>query len=169
MSKQEKKKKRVCHGQILSHYFSMSLMYVLFLFFHSFCCESCSNNNKYDKKKTWKTYRFNLIMCLYPYKWEILFYYVSNHYQKIDKYKWKYWKNIFLDKFPIDFTDENIPSVYTDGITYGPIERNTDGMKWIILFLHTFSIGKIIFLLLTNSLTDKKVSMKDSPMEHFRR
>jgi hypothetical protein len=51
MSKQEKKKKRVCHGQILSHYFSMSLMYVLFLFFHSFCCESCSNNNKYDKKK----------------------------------------------------------------------------------------------------------------------
>ena len=39
------------------------------------------------------------------------------HYQKIDKYKQKYWQNIFIGKFPRDFTDGNIPSVYTDGIT----------------------------------------------------
>ena len=41
------------------------------------------------------------------------------YYQKIDKYKWKYRGNIFVDKFPRNFTDENIPSVYTDGITVG--------------------------------------------------
>jgi hypothetical protein len=39
------------------------------------------------------------------------------HYQKIDEYKWKYRGNIFLDKFPTDFTNENILSVYTEGIT----------------------------------------------------
>jgi hypothetical protein len=39
------------------------------------------------------------------------------HYQKIDKYKRKYRGNIFVGKFPRDFTDGNIPSVYTDGIT----------------------------------------------------
>jgi hypothetical protein len=41
------------------------------------------------------------------------------HYQKIDKYKRKYRRNIFVGKFPRDFTDGNIPSVYTDGITVG--------------------------------------------------
>jgi len=41
------------------------------------------------------------------------------HYQKIDKYKRKYRGNIFVGKFPRDFTDGNIPSVYTDGITVG--------------------------------------------------
>ena len=41
------------------------------------------------------------------------------HYQKIDKYKWKYWRNISVGKFSKDFTDENIPSVYTEGITMG--------------------------------------------------
>ena len=41
------------------------------------------------------------------------------HYQKIDKYKWKYRGNIFVGKFTMDFIDENIPSVYTDGITVG--------------------------------------------------
>jgi len=43
----------------------------------------------------------------------------DEHYQKIDKYKRKYRGNIFVGKFPRDFTDENIPSVYTDGITVG--------------------------------------------------
>jgi hypothetical protein len=39
------------------------------------------------------------------------------HYQKIDKYKWKYRGNIFVGKFPTDFTDRNIPLIYTKGIT----------------------------------------------------
>jgi len=42
-----------------------------------------------------------------------------NHYQKIDKYKRKYRGNIFVGKFLRDFTNENIPSVYTEGITVG--------------------------------------------------
>jgi len=41
------------------------------------------------------------------------------HYQKIDKYKRIYRRNIFIGKFLRDFTDGNIPSVYTDGITVG--------------------------------------------------
>ena len=40
-------------------------------------------------------------------------------YQKINKYKRKYRGNIFVVKFPRDFTDGNIPSVYTQGITVG--------------------------------------------------
>jgi hypothetical protein len=43
----------------------------------------------------------------------------KSHYQKIDKYKQKYRGNIFVGKFPRDFTDGNIPSVYTEGITVG--------------------------------------------------
>jgi len=43
----------------------------------------------------------------------------SLHYQKIDKYKRKYRENISVCKFPRDFTDGNIPSVYTEGITVG--------------------------------------------------
>jgi hypothetical protein len=42
--------------------------------------------------------------------------YHSVHYQKIDKYKRNYRGNISIGKFPRDFTDENIPSVYTEGI-----------------------------------------------------
>jgi hypothetical protein len=41
------------------------------------------------------------------------------HYQKIDKYKRKYRGNIFVGKFSRDFTDGNIPSVYTDEIIVG--------------------------------------------------
>ena len=43
----------------------------------------------------------------------------DTHYQKIDKYKRKYRGNIFVGKFPRDFTNGNIPSIYTDGITVG--------------------------------------------------
>jgi hypothetical protein len=39
------------------------------------------------------------------------------HYQKIDKYKQKYRENISVGKFSRDFTDKNISSVYTEGIT----------------------------------------------------
>jgi hypothetical protein len=42
---------------------------------------------------------------------------ITNHYQKIDKYKRKYRGNISVGKFSRDFTDGNIPSVYTEGIT----------------------------------------------------
>ena len=38
---------------------------------------------------------------------------------EIDKYKRKYRGNISVSKFSRDFTDENIPSVYTEGITVG--------------------------------------------------
>jgi hypothetical protein len=41
------------------------------------------------------------------------------HYQKIDKYKRKYRGNISVGKFPRDFTERNIPSVYIEGITVG--------------------------------------------------
>jgi hypothetical protein len=41
------------------------------------------------------------------------------HYQKIDKYKRQYPENIFVGKLPTDFTDGNIPSVFTEGITVG--------------------------------------------------
>jgi len=41
----------------------------------------------------------------------------NEHYQKVDKYKRKYRGNISIGKFPRDFTDGNIPSVYTKGIT----------------------------------------------------
>jgi len=41
------------------------------------------------------------------------------HYQKIDKYKRKYRGNIFVGKFPKNFTDGNIPLVYTEGFTVG--------------------------------------------------
>jgi len=41
------------------------------------------------------------------------------HYQKIDKYKRKYRGNISVGKFLRDFTDANIPLVYTEGITVG--------------------------------------------------
>ena len=43
------------------------------------------------------------------------------HYQKIDKYKRKYQGNIFVAKLSMDFTDGNIPSVFTEGITMGKI------------------------------------------------
>jgi hypothetical protein len=41
------------------------------------------------------------------------------HYQKIDKYKRQYPENIFVCKLPTDFTNGNIPSVFTEGITVG--------------------------------------------------
>jgi len=41
------------------------------------------------------------------------------HYQKIDKYKRKYRRNIYVGNILMDFTDDNIPSVYTEEITVG--------------------------------------------------
>jgi len=69
------------------------------------------------------------------------------HYQKIDKYKRKYRRNIFVGKFPRDFTDGNIPSVYTDGITVGKKIKTKQKKKDDVLFLPTelpteYSVGK---------------------------
>jgi hypothetical protein len=51
-------------------------------------------------------------------------------------------------------------------------EGNTDEMERIIFFLRSFFVNKSIgnnnFLLSMNLLTDKKLSVKDSPTEHFR-
>jgi hypothetical protein len=52
-----------------------------------------------------------------PWAVNIIVFLVYFHYQKIDKYKRKYGWNIFVGKFPRDFTDENIPSVYINRIT----------------------------------------------------
>jgi hypothetical protein len=59
------------------------------------------------------------------------------HYQKIDKYKRKYRGNIFVGKFPRDFTDGNIPSVYTDGITVGKKFKTKQKQKDDVSFLPT--------------------------------
>ena len=67
----------------------------------------------------------------------------DEHYQKIDKYKRKYRGNIFVGKFPRDFTDENIPSVYTDGITVGKNIKQSK-KKDDVSFLPTEnSVGKL--------------------------
>jgi hypothetical protein len=59
------------------------------------------------------------------------------HYQKIDKYKRKYRGNIFVGKFPRDFTDGNISSVYTDGITVGKKFKTKQKKKDDVSFLPT--------------------------------
>jgi hypothetical protein len=60
------------------------------------------------------------------------------HYQKIDKYKRKYRRNIFVCKFPRDFTD---------GITMGKKIKTKHKKKDDVSFLPTelpteFSVGK---------------------------
>jgi len=61
----------------------------------------------------------------------------NSHYQKIDKYKRKYRENIFVGKFPRDFTDGNIPSVYTDGITVRNFFKTKQKKKDDVSFLPT--------------------------------
>jgi len=78
---------------------------------------------------------------------------LSIHYQKTDKYKWKYRGNIFVDKFLRDFTDGNIPSVYTEGITVGKKiktkQKNDDvsGFTNGILSVNSVdkSVGKLVY------------------------
>jgi hypothetical protein len=45
----------------------------------------------------------------------LIFFYF--HYQKIEKYKRKYRGNILVGKLLMDFTDRNIPSIFTERIT----------------------------------------------------
>jgi len=63
------------------------------------------------------------------------------HYQKIDKYKRKYQRNIFVGKFSRDFTDGNIPSVYTDGITVGKNFKTKQKKIWRVIFTDEITDG----------------------------
>ena len=80
-------------------------------------------NSIKSKKKTRRRRKKRHYSSLFQFysentnNWEI----ESNHlhYQKIDKYKRKYWGNISVGKFPRDFTDGTIPLVYTEGIIVG--------------------------------------------------
>ena len=89
----------------------------------------------------------------------------SIHYQKINKYKRKYQGNIFIGKFPRDFTDGNIPSVYTDGITMGIFFKTKQKKTMTCHFLPTElptdpvgkSVGKLwtLFIMsITKGITD---------------
>jgi hypothetical protein len=62
---------------------------------------------------------------------------LSIHYQKIDRYKRKYRENIFVGKFSRDFTDGNIPSVYTEGITVEKKLKQSKKKKDDVPFLPT--------------------------------
>jgi hypothetical protein len=72
----------------------------------------------------------------------------GEHYQKIDKYKWKYRGNIFIGKFPRDFTDGNIPLVYTEGIIVGKKIKTKQKKWWRVIFTNAITdrinyVGKI--------------------------
>jgi len=103
------------------------------------------------------------------------------HYQKIDKYKRKYWGNIFVDKLPTDFTDKNIPSVFTEGII---VEKNLNKEKkwWRAIFTNGIIdrlnfIGKIIgklwtlfIMSITKRITDgnfRRYFIESSGTIHF--
>jgi len=60
----------------------------------------------------------------------------NHHYQKIDKYKRKYRETISIYNFLRDFTDENILSVYTEGITVG--KKFKTKQKIIIMTCHFY-------------------------------
>ena len=71
------------------------------------------------------------------------------HYQKIDKYKRKYRGNIFIGKFSRDFTDRNIPSVYTERITVGKKlkqSKKNDDMSFLPTELPTEFIPSVNLL-----------------------
>ena len=83
------------------------------------------------------------------------------HYQKIDKYKRKYRGNISVGKFPRDFTDGNIPSIYTEGITVGKKIKTKQKKNDDVSFLPTDSVGKFVgklwtlfIMLITKGITD---------------
>jgi hypothetical protein len=70
------------------------------------------------------------------------------HYQKIDKYKRKYRGNISVGKFPRDFTDGIIPSVYTEGITVRKKiktkQKKNDDVSFLPMELPTEFIPSVI-------------------------
>ena len=69
------------------------------------------------------------------------------HYQKIDKYKRHYPENIFVGKLPTDFTDGNVTSVFTEGITEEKQIKTNKKKWWRAIFTNgitdrIYSIGK---------------------------
>jgi len=76
---------------------------------------------------------FAFCILIFSFSFDLKFYFiyflVHEHYQKIDKYKRKYRGNIFVGKLPMDFTDGNIPSVFTEGITVGKKKIKTKQRK----------------------------------------
>jgi hypothetical protein len=70
---------------------------------------------------------------LYFCSWNTLHSWLGFHYQKIDKYKQKYRWNIFVGKFPRDFTD---------GITVGKKFKTKQKKKWRVIFTDGITDGK---------------------------
>ena len=83
--------------------------------------------------------------------------------QKIDKYKRKYRGNISVGKFPRDFTDGNILSVYTEGITVGKKIKTKQKKWWRVIFTNGInSVGKsvsklwtLFIMSITKGITDR--------------
>jgi len=92
--------------------------------------------------------------------------------QKIDKYKRKYRGNISVGKFPRDFTDGNVLSVYTDGITVRKKKLKQSKKKWWrVIFTNritngTNSVGKSVGKLWTLFIMSITKGITD---ENFRR
>jgi hypothetical protein len=63
------------------------------------------------------------------------------HYKKIDKYKRKYWGDISIGKFPRDFTNGNIPSVYTERITVRKELKQNKKKWWRVIFTNGIPDG----------------------------
>jgi len=70
---------------------------------------------------------------LYFCSWNTLHSWLGFHYQKIDKYKQKYWWNIFIGKFLRDFTD---------GITVGKKFKTKQKKRWRVIFTDGITDGK---------------------------
>jgi hypothetical protein len=73
---------------------------------------------------------------------------MSLHYLKIDKYA-KYWENISVGNFPMDFPDGNIPSIYTEGITVEKNLKQSKEKRWRVIYTNKITnriyvIGKIV-------------------------
>jgi hypothetical protein len=73
---------------------------------------------------------------------------MSLHYLKIDKYT-KYWGNISVGNFLMDFPDGNISSIYTEGITVEKNLKQSKEKRWRVIYTNKITnkiyvIGKII-------------------------
>ena len=92
------------------------------------------------------------------------------HYQKIDKYKRKYRGNISVGKFSRDFTDGNIPSVYTERITVGKklkqSNKKNDDMSFLPTELPTEFIPSVNLLVNYEHCSSCQLQ-RESPTEFF--
>jgi len=121
----------------------------------------------------WVFYLYLLFSCFFVNSRLLQLICNCTHYQKIDKYKRKYRGNISVGKFSRDFTDGNIPSVYTEGITVGKKiktkqKKNDDVSQFTNKFTDGTnsvgnSVGKFVgklwtlfIMLITKGITDRK-------------